>query len=75
MLVRQGALWHLANIVLVRDVFLQMVAWVVGQVMRTQVEVRVVDTQQQGVWVMIGYQLVRLVRTGQQLVRLRHGNN
>ena len=60
-----------------------MVSWVVGQVVRTQVvrtkvvvrvevrvEIRVVDTQQQWVWVMIGYQVVRLVRTGQQLVRL-----
>ena len=63
-----------------------MVSRVVGQVVRTQVvrtkvvvrveirvEIRVVDTQQQWVWVMIGYQvvrLVRLVRTGQQLVRL-----
>ena len=45
-----------------------MVRWVVRQVVRTVVrtvvEVRV-NTQQQWVWVMIGYEMMRLVRTGQ----------
>lgn len=42
----------------------------VGKVVRTKMEVRV-DTQHHRVWVMTGNQLVRLVRTGQELVRLR----
>ena len=58
-----------------------MVRWVVGKVVRTQVEVGVdakmevgVDAEHHGVGVVIGNQLVGLVGAGQEMVRLR-GND